>query len=222
MRPRWTLAALVIATAIDARADNLWSESNDQARLRANLSLGVMYRQVLAYGDQLDYVTRSGAKLPFDASAFGPMQEVALDFGVRVYFVGPTYLGLESFLGGIGVGGAVDESSRLFVSGGVRFFGGAGGVLGVRLFRRGVVQIGAELFAGAQIATFFLYHVTGGPYFTGHREILAEGIIEPRARIDLWLSRTLTLGLWAGTNFLEPGEPELGAALVVHLAKKAR
>jgi len=219
VKPLWLAVALLAPSP--ARADDIWKtvEKHDRSRLRASVSIGVSDRQVLAYGRSFDFVTTSGKTLSLDGAALGAMQDVGVDLGVRVAFLGPAYAGFEVTLGGLAVSSAKDKSQSLFVVGGPRFAMGAAGVLGVTCLRRGRLQVGLEIVGGGWATTFFLYREKGGGY-TGRRETYGEGIVEPRARVDFWIDRRSTLGVWAGTDLVVPGEAAFGATFDVHFGAR--
>ena len=215
-RPVW-LRVLVLVLSMEgvARADDFWTAERDRGRLRAAAWCGVVEQQILAANRTFTYQTMGGASLPFDGARLGAMESIASDLGLRVYVRGPIYVSFEGLFGGVFVPNAREKRDDLFVGADVRFSAEGGGAVGVDLTPQAILHASLELYGGARVLTFFLEHGTGV-----RREWFGEGVVEPRARLSVRVARQITIGLWAGTNLIEPGESRVGLVLSVHMGER--
>lgn len=212
-RSRVLVAALLAAGTV--RADDFWTGAHDRSRLRAAAWFGVVDQQLLASNRTFTYTTSSGKSLALDGAKLGAMQSLAGNLGVRVYWRGPFYASAEGFFGGAVVPSAYDKHQNLFAAGDLRFTAEGGGALGVDVARHSVVETAFEAYVGARAFNFFVYHGTGV-----RRVWYGEGVVEPRARVSVWVARQLTVDLWAGTNLVEPGEARLGLTLTIRIGQR--
>lgn len=208
---RLSVVVVLLSLAGAARADDFWTAERDRGRLRAAAWCGVVQQQIIAANRTFTYQTMGGESLPFDGAKLGAMESIAGDLGLRVYFRGPVYVSFEGLFGGVFVPTAREKRDDLFVGADLRLSAEGGGAVGIDLTPRALVHASLEAYGGARVLTFFLYHGTGV-----RREWFGEGVLEPRARLSVRVAHSITIGLWAGTNLIEPGESRIGLVLTIH------
>jgi hypothetical protein len=129
------------------------------------------------------------------------------------------YFGGEFDLGGV----AADESEMAVSMSGdvpraeatphVAMSFGYGAVLGARLPLH-KVRLSAEVFAGGRTLQLAVDSAVGACETTDY-SYSSRASIEPRARIEAWVSPWMTLGAFAGSDLLAPA-PSFGAFLSGH------
>lgn len=130
------------------------------------------------------------------------------------------YAGAEFDLGG--VAGDDADMVTMATDGGVRpaemtpriqMSFGYGAVLGARV-PLGNLRLSAEVFAGGRTLQLAVDSAVGACETTSYA-YSSRAAIEPRVRLEAWVSPWLTLGAFAGSDLLSPG-PAAGAFLSGH------
>jgi hypothetical protein len=142
----------------------------------------------------------------------------AVGFDLRILGGRRVYGGVEGSLGGISadesrMNMAVEAPAGATLTPTVQLHVAAGGVLGTR-WSAGPLQLSGEVFAGTRMIQVELDSHYGACLNTDYDRTWSA-VLEPRARLDWWVTPWTTLGAFAGTDVLSESRV-VGVALGGH------